>query len=630
MTSEILKKTQINVEVAKQFLTLLDPTAEAFTFQALDDSKENPGRTSNPFNCNLDEAMGQIAIFPDSGIFVTINQTNLHGSRTEDIRSIRAVFADADTVGFDYSTMAKKLPPHCVIESSPGKRHIYWMIEGNFPLDKFTPIQTAIARQYGTDPAVSNVSRIMRLPGSTHQKGNPFQTRIIEINSDMPRYSTDDIINGLELILPPPVVKALPKKPRNEPPAKTQSALDKLPIDVIRNRESWFKIGCALHHEFEGSEEGFKLWDTWSQKTPDVYGGTEATWNSFKRDEDGITIRTLYKMASENGWSWIDEPVPKSKTPITATEFTDWMEDLTLSEEEANAIANPDWIIEDVVIQGHLIAIPAKPNGGKTTIFFYLAGLMAAMGFKVFYVNSDIAGGDAKTMRQEAVDLGVTLVLPDFRNSSMNKVVEKLEELNAGSDDLGKMVFIFDTLKKMTDVIEKGKSKRLYATLRGLTAKGATVILLAHTNKYNDSDGMPVYEGTGDLRADVDELIYLISDKHPDGSMTVSTKLDKVRGAFKPVTFEISADRKVKRAEVYVDTLQQIVNANLLKIESETIEAISSAINSGENTRKLIIAYCKDYGIGRRSVDFSLGQNVGKLWTTVKGEKNALIYSLIS
>lgn len=367
MTPEILNQPQINVEVATQFLTLLDPTAEAFTLQALDDSKENPSRTSaNPFNCNLDEAMGQFALFPDSGIFVTVNRTNLHGSRTEDIRSIRAVFADADMVGFDYTTMAKKLPPHCIIESSPGKHHIYWMVESDFPLDKFTPVQTAIAKQYGTDPAVSNVSRIMRLPGSTHQKGDPFQTRIIEINSDMPRYSIDDIISGLELVLNPNTTKTLPKKPSNEPRAKIQSALDCLPMDLIRNRETWLKIGCALHHEFEGSDEGFKLWDTWSRKTPDVYGGTEVTWNSLKRDDNGITIRTLYKMASENGWSWIDEPVkPTTKTPITATDFTNWMQDLTLSEEEADAIANPDWIIENIVIQGHLIAIPAQPNGGK-------------------------------------------------------------------------------------------------------------------------------------------------------------------------------------------------------------------------------------------------------------------------
>ena len=49
-------------------------------------------------------------------------------------------------------------------------------------------------------------------------------------------------------------------------------------------------------------------------------------------------------------------------------------------------------------------------------------------------------------------------------------------------------VFIFDTLKKMTDVINKRAAKDLLATLRGLSTKGMTIILLAHTNKYKGAD----------------------------------------------------------------------------------------------------------------------------------------------
>ena len=45
-------------------------------------------------------------------------------------------------------------------------------------------------------------------------------------------------------------------------------------------------------------------------------------------------------------------------------------------------------------------------------------------------------------------------------------------------------------------------------------------------------NGKPIYEGTGDLRSDVDELIYFIPEKHEDGSMTVSTDPDKTRGKF--------------------------------------------------------------------------------------------------
>ncbi len=55
-------------------------------------------------------------------------------------------------------------------------------------------------------------------------------------------------------------------------------------------------------------------------------------------------------------------------------------------------------------------------------------------------------------------------------------------------------------------------------------------MLLAHANKHRDAEGDLIYEGTGDLRADVDELIYL--EKQYDevaGISTISTYPDKVR-----------------------------------------------------------------------------------------------------
>ena len=171
-------------------------------------------------------------------------------------------------------------------------------------------------------------------------------------------------------------------------------------------------------------------------------------------------------------------------------------------------------------------------------------------------MNADVSGGDAKQMVYDAKAQGFTLMLPDMKaGMSMDSVVERLILMNEVDADYSGIIFIFDTLKKMTDVINKTRAKELYKTLRGLSAKGMTIALLCHTNKYTDSDGKPIFEGTGDLRTDVDELIYLIPKKNDDGSMTVSTNPDKVRGAFEPITFEISPDRKVTQAE-YVDVLK--------------------------------------------------------------------------
>ena len=402
-----------------------------------------------------------------------------------------------------------------------------------------------------------------------------------------------------------------------------------MPISLIRERDTWLKVCCALHDEFGGDDEGFNLFDEWSQKADGAYGQTEETWFSLKGREDSITIATLYKLAFENGWYWEEEKMLESTDPISVKGFDACMQALTLSEEEAEKIANPEWIIVDVVIQGHLIVIPAQPNGGKTTIFFHLAGEMVKKGFKVYYVNTDISGGDAKSMRAEAAAMKVTLVLPDFKGSSMNEVVKRLEGLKAGGDDLGKYVFIFDTLKKMTDVIDKSRAKKLYELLRGLTAKGATIILLAHTNKYKGEDGMPVFEGTGDLRSDVDELIYLIPHKNPDGTMTVSTFPDKVRGAFQPVTFIISTDRKVSMADDHIDTKVQNELAHQRAQDNDAITAIIAAITCGESTKTKIQSYCVNQGVNRRRVDTVLQDYLGTNWKVASGNKNTSIYSLI-
>lgn len=311
----------------------------------------------------------------------------------------------------------------------------------------------------------------------------------------------------------------------------------------------------------------------------------------------------------------------------------EWAIGLTMTPEEANEISNPEWIYENLIIQGHLIAIPAEPNGGKTTILFQLAGDMVKKGYDVIYINADISGSDAKLMVKQANDTGVQLLLPDFKGASMLKIVDQLIEFNDDETDFSGYIFIFDTLKKMTDVIQKQKAKKLYALLRSMTAKGATIILLAHTNKYKDNDGNPVFEGTGDLRSDVDELIYLIPDKKPDGSMVVSTKPDKVRGAFEPISFEISATREVRQLGQFVDTAQLSKDKAQLEKDASVIELISEALIDGKPTQSEILKHCNPYGVGRRACEIVLkryrcGSN--QLWKRERAfQKNAWNYELI-
>lgn len=85
------------------------------------------------------------------------------------------------------------LKPHLIVESSPGRWHAYWLVDG-LDLEEFTAIQTAIITIFNGDKAVKDLPRVMRLPGFLHQKdpSNPFLTRIHEMREEPP-YSAEVI-----------------------------------------------------------------------------------------------------------------------------------------------------------------------------------------------------------------------------------------------------------------------------------------------------------------------------------------------------------------------------------------------------------------------------------------------------
>ncbi|MBT5271069.1 MAG: AAA family ATPase [Candidatus Marinimicrobia bacterium] len=306
----------------------------------------------------------------------------------------------------------------------------------------------------------------------------------------------------------------------------------------------------------------------------------------------------------------------------------DWEREFMMTQEELDEIADPSWLYRDLIIQGHVIVIVAPPNGGKTTIFEYIAAQIARdITKRVIYINADISGPDMKRSYNKAINGGYSLLTPDGKvGKSMDDVVKKLMDFNDEGENQAGRIYIFDTYKKMVNVINKTKNKILLKVLRSLSTKGATIILLGHTNKYPDSEGNYVYEGTGDVRADVDELIYLIPLKKDDGSMVVSTKPDKIRGDFKPITFNISPDRMVTQEDGFVD-----INYEKSLIENQEIASIiKMAIVMGHNHQASIIGFSKkEGGFSKRKVLDILKTFTPRMWTTKNiGENNKLIYEL--
>ncbi|HEX7115425.1 MAG TPA: AAA family ATPase [Steroidobacter sp.] len=321
---------------------------------------------------------------------------------------------------------------------------------------------------------------------------------------------------------------------------------------------------------------------------------------------------------------------PKRSNGAAANPFS-FLERYKMTDEEAQAIADPTWIEPGLIPEGHVVAIVAKPNGGKTTIMFHLACQWAREGRSVVFVHADTNPSDAKRMLEIAHSHGLHYLTPDMKvGMSMRNVVEDLKKLADSDVDLSGQVWLFDTLKKMTNVIQKESLRQILMMMRKLSARGMTCILLAHTNKYKNQDGEYQYEGTGDLEADVDELIYFEPQENLDGSLTVSTRCTKRRAEITPTTWTIHRNRTVTRLADYVDVAAEAARKAQMDEDQPTIEAITDALSTGPKKQTEVIAHCRDMRFTEKRVRTVLRRYSGELWKAEKlFEKNAWRYTLM-
>lgn len=100
-----------------------------------------------------------------AGVFVTVAETDLCGRKAANIVRVRALFIDAD---HGPPSVPWHVEPSIIVDGRAGL-HAYWLVD-DCPLDAFSASQKRLAAHYGTDPAVHDLPRVMRLPGTVNRK----------------------------------------------------------------------------------------------------------------------------------------------------------------------------------------------------------------------------------------------------------------------------------------------------------------------------------------------------------------------------------------------------------------------------------------------------------------------------
>lgn len=192
------------VAQAVQFFDTVAP-GESLTFQTFDDDADRKARSlAQILHGTVESCASSLHALNKrgAGVFWMVNHGDGKGRSTENVTRVRALFLDLDGAPLQ-AVLAAGAEPHAVVESSPGRWHVYWRVSG-CSLAQFPPAQKALAAKFGGDRTVHDLPRVLRLPGFQHRKGEPFTSSIVSLE-DMPPYAFDDLVQrlGLNLDKPP-------------------------------------------------------------------------------------------------------------------------------------------------------------------------------------------------------------------------------------------------------------------------------------------------------------------------------------------------------------------------------------------------------------------------------------------
>ncbi len=190
-------QARVNVQDIRAFLEFLD-TEKIFTFSILDADSESVVPGYGVRHGTWEEAIAVCEGLPGSTLHVTLNRTNMRGRKTTDMVSCRVLCLDLDTThaAYEIRSLVEVFRAGMVIESSPGKFHLYWKVDMGMSLPDWSFFQLGVAALLGGDKQLCQVAKTIRVPGVERvtKKGERFVPWIRYIEEDSPVRGRGDVL----------------------------------------------------------------------------------------------------------------------------------------------------------------------------------------------------------------------------------------------------------------------------------------------------------------------------------------------------------------------------------------------------------------------------------------------------
>jgi len=543
---------------AARFIAALTGSADTpCTFQTFDDSPEKRPDLARILHGTLAEQRDALRALNQqgAGIFVTVNATNLKGRKASDITGVRAVFADFDGEGAVElaEAAAAKLPPSIVVESSPGKRHLYWLTD-ELTIAEFASISKALAKAAGSDTNATDIARVLRLPGFEHRKGEPVPVKLLSSNPER-RYGKDAILSGFGITVEASTPDS-PKESHSDPfdrlpdrfwtPERVAAVLKHL--DPNMERAQWRVVGLAMKNQF-GAEVAEPMFREWSSgATRPTFEAFNAGWQDIVKSSDTFQIGALLGLAPAGVVADIRNRKPAAGV-AEAGIFVSFSELLAMK-------TNPSWLIRGFIEAGTLNAIAGPPKNYKSFMAIDM-GLCIAAGISwcgrtvtqgaVFVIAGEGSGGMSRRIAAwrkvhpevpENIPFYVTHKAHTLNAEGAAAIAEAIAMMVA-KHGVNPVLVIVDTLARAFEGDEnktEDMNKFILNVDTQLKRDGQAVIVVHHSTKSEND----LLRGAGSFRAALDGLFEVAKGKDEHlMRATFSTHFLKDSESQKPMTFNM-------------------------------------------------------------------------------------------
>jgi predicted P-loop ATPase len=300
-----------DIEQARAFTAALG--GGVFNFRCIHD--RNRGVQGVNFRGTIDEVWPQLITYNQLGYgcFVVVNECDGAGQSKGNITNIRAQFVDLDNLSA-MQNLARadqwSIKPSFMVQSSANKAHVYWPVarfQGN---ERFETVQQKLIQLYDGDRQCADAPRVMRLPGSFHQKGEPQLVTCSALSG----YGQVNQVEALELALAHVNVvdhsgeRAELGNPNKAAPSLewVQYALDNCDPNEL-NRSEWISFTAAIKQSgwsLTDPDTLYIMWSAWCARyTLNDVAENLKQWNSLTE--------------TQQGWKSVQYRVPAVKVALT-------------------------------------------------------------------------------------------------------------------------------------------------------------------------------------------------------------------------------------------------------------------------------------------------------------------------